>query len=372
MSKPGPIRILYIEDDHRLADLVRLHLEQSGYAVDLAHDGEEGLAKCASGRYDLVAVDHSLPQRDGLEVIRTLAAKGPLPPTIMITGHGTEKIAVETMKLGADDYIVKDLSGGWLDLLPSVIERVLARRRLLEEKEQAREQLRQSEKRLAKAEKLAATGRMAACVAHEINNPLAGIKNAFLLIKDAVPDDHPDKELVPQIEREIDRIARIVRQMLELHSPEQNPVCQINVGEVIRDVVFMLEPGCRQRGVSMQVDLPDPRARASLPEGSMHQVLYTLVTNAIEASPPDAVVKITGLIAEDRLQITVEDEGCGIPLDVQERVFEPFFTTKGPAASGGFGLGLPILMGAVKALGGSLNFESVPDKGTVFRVVLPV
>ena len=170
MSDSNPIRVLYIEDDDQLAALVRLKLTGAGYAVDLAHDGEEGLAKCAEGVYDLVAVDHSLPLCGGLEVIRRLGSTGDLPPTIMVTGHGNEKIAVETMKLGADDYIVKDLSGGWLDLLPSVIERVLAQRRLVQEKEWAREQLRQSERRLAEAEKLAATGRIAARVAHEYNS----------------------------------------------------------------------------------------------------------------------------------------------------------------------------------------------------------
>lgn len=249
MSQSSPIRILYIEDDRSLAALVQMQLRRAGYAVDLAHDGEEGLAQWAKGSYDLAAIDQSLPKRDGLEVIRSLALQGPLPPTIMITGHGDEKIAVETMKLGADDYIVKDLSGGWLELLPSVIERVLTQRRHAEQRRRAAEQLRESERRLEAAEKLAATGRMAACVAHEINNPLAGIKNAFLLIKDAVPKDHPDHRCVGQIEREIDRIARIVRQMLKLYSPEQNPARRITINEVVHDVVFMLEPICRQRDV---------------------------------------------------------------------------------------------------------------------------
>jgi signal transduction histidine kinase len=372
MSRSNAIRILYIEDDLRLAALVKLQLSRAGYTVDLVHDGEQGLAKCAAGGYDLVAVDHSLPLRDGLDVIRTLASQGPLPPTIMITGHGSEKVAVETMKLGADDYIVKDLPGGWLDLLPGVIERVLTRRRLVEEKKRAAEQLGLSEKRLAEAEKLAATGRMAASVAHEINNPLAGIKNAFLLIKDAVPKDHPDYQFVGRIEKEIDRIARIVRHMLKLYSPVRGPLSEISIDEVIHDVVFMLQPSYRKHGVTIEVDAPDPGVGAKLPEGVIRQVLYNLVTNAIEASPQGGEVKITARIVENTLRITVKDEGCGIPVGVQNRIFEPFFTTKGSATSGGIGLGLGISKRAVEALGGSLEFESIPGKGTVFQVVLPV
>ncbi len=145
MSKDDPIRILYMEDDPGLARLFKKRLERAGYVVDLAHDGEQGLAIYAAGSYDIVAVDQVMPVCNGLDVIRTLAAQGPLPPTIMVTGTGSEEIAVEAMKLGASDYIVKDVDGGYLDLLPTVIERVLRQNRLAEERQQATVQLQQSE-----------------------------------------------------------------------------------------------------------------------------------------------------------------------------------------------------------------------------------
>ncbi len=92
----------------------------------------------AQGSYDLLAIDQTLPRLDGLGVLAPIASNGPLPPTVMVTGTGNEKVAVQTMKLGADDYIVKDLGGGWLDLLPSIIERVLKQRRLAEDKKGSR------------------------------------------------------------------------------------------------------------------------------------------------------------------------------------------------------------------------------------------
>ncbi len=137
MSESKPIRILYMEDDPGLARLFKKKLERAGYVVDLARDGEEGLAMYAAGSYDVLAVDQAMPVHDGLEVIRNLASRGPLPPTIMITGTGDEQIAVEAMKLGASDYIVKDVDGGYLDLLPTVIEHVLQRQRLVEERQRA-------------------------------------------------------------------------------------------------------------------------------------------------------------------------------------------------------------------------------------------
>ncbi|MBN1991437.1 MAG: response regulator [Anaerolineae bacterium] len=148
MSESESIRILYMEDDVGLARLLQKKLERAGYIVDLAHDGVKGLAMYQAGRYDVVAVDQKMPGHDGLEVIRMLAASGPLPPTIMITGTGNERIAIEAMKLGAGDYIVKDVEGGYFDLLPSVIEQVLAQQRLIQEKQQVVEALEQANRYL--------------------------------------------------------------------------------------------------------------------------------------------------------------------------------------------------------------------------------
>ena len=142
MSAVNLARILYMEDDRALARLVKHRLERAGYAVDLACDGNEGLLRYAAGAYEVLVVDHAMPVRDGLDVIRTLAAEGPLPPTIMVTGAGNERIAVEVMKLGITDYIIKDMEGGYIDLLAIVIGRALEKQRLVQEKQQAEESLR--------------------------------------------------------------------------------------------------------------------------------------------------------------------------------------------------------------------------------------
>lgn len=149
MLESKPIRVLYMEDDVGLARLLQKKLEQAGYVVDVAYNGEDGLSKYATGDYDVVAVDQNMPIHNGLEVIRILSTQGALPPTIMVTGTGDEQTAVEAMKLGAGDYIVKDVDGGYLELLPSVIEQVLQRRRLAEERQQALEALEKRNRNLA-------------------------------------------------------------------------------------------------------------------------------------------------------------------------------------------------------------------------------
>ena len=122
------VRILLMEDDAGMARLCRKALEKAGYAVDHASDGEEGLAMCKSDLYDVVLMDHAMPVHDGLEVIRRLASQHLLPPTVMVTGAGNERVAVEAMKLGAYDYVVKDPEAGYLNLLPAIVERALRRR----------------------------------------------------------------------------------------------------------------------------------------------------------------------------------------------------------------------------------------------------
>ena len=144
MGELEPVRILYMEDDPGTARLFQKRLGREGYIVDIARDGEEGLAKFDENPYDVVAVDQSMPVVSGLEVIRILASRGPLPPLLVITGSSDLRSAVEAMKLGASDYIVKDVDSTYLDLLPPVIEQVLHQRRLVEERERLIGQLRKA------------------------------------------------------------------------------------------------------------------------------------------------------------------------------------------------------------------------------------
>lgn len=130
----GPVRILYMEDDAGMARLMQKRLTSLGYQVSIASDGQKGLEMYAAGEYDLLAIDYNLPVYDGMQVLKRLATEGPLPPCIIITGTGSESLAVEALKIGARDYLVKDLDASYLDLLPTVIERALQQYRLEKEK----------------------------------------------------------------------------------------------------------------------------------------------------------------------------------------------------------------------------------------------
>lgn len=140
-------RILIMEDDPGLINLVQKRLARHGYSVDCAANGEEGLSMTQTGQYELVIVDYNMPFLGGLDVIRALATAGNPVPVIMVTGEGNETVAVEAIKLGAADYVVKDVELRFLELLPSVIHQVLYRQQLLKERKQMEDRVRESEER---------------------------------------------------------------------------------------------------------------------------------------------------------------------------------------------------------------------------------
>ncbi len=228
-----------------------------------------------------------------------------------------------------------------------------------------------AEQMLHENEKFAVTGRMAARIAHEINNPLAAIKNSFRLIRRAVPSNHHHYHYVDKIDKEIDRIATIVHQMLEMYRPDKNIAAAFRVDEFIHEVIDFMSLVSQQVDVRIEFDAKQAAEMVNLPKNHLRQILYNLVQNAIEASPPGGVVRITAAIEQQRLRIAVMDQGGGIPEEARPRLFEPFYTTKYDTAKGGMGLGLPICKSLVEAINGAIDFESNSGVGTVFRLMIP-
>lgn len=233
-------------------------------------------------------------------------------------------------------------------------------------------QIQELERQRSESEKLVAAGQMAARIAHEINNPLAGIKNSFRLIRDAIPKDHPHYGYVERIEKEINRIAHIVRQMFDLYRSRETEPEQISVLETIDDVVAMLEGSLRKYGAKVEIDTGNSPLRITFQENLLRQLLFNIVENAIEASPEDGTIKITACCEEKGLVMTVSDQGKGIPEDIGPQIFKPFFTTKNYLKESGLGLGLPVCKNIVEALGGTIDFKSQVNRGTVFQIFLPL
>ncbi len=230
----------------------------------------------------------------------------------------------------------------------------------------------QAEAALRESEKFAATGRMAARIAHEINNPLGAIKNSFRLVSRAVPQEHRHHHYVEKIDYEIDRIAGIVHQMLELYRPAQNVAHEFHLGRCLEDVVALMGLASSTREVEITLEAKRAAVLVRLPENHIRQIMFNLLQNAIEASPPGETVRVTARCETQQLIITVADRGLGIPEELRSRIFEPFFTTKSQLTTGGIGLGLSICKSLVDSMNGAITFASQAGQETVFQISIPL
>jgi PAS domain S-box-containing protein len=231
---------------------------------------------------------------------------------------------------------------------------------------------RRTEVTLREVESLTTMGRLAARVAHEINNPLAGIQNAFLLIKNAVPSSHPHFAYVGAIEREIARIAGVTRQLYETYRPEHQ-IGETQLPALVGDAVALLEQINRDSRVRIATDLTRSPTQVPIPDAVLRQTVYNLVQNAVEASPSGSTVEVSAAVEEKRLVLRIRDRGPGIPAEIRARIFEPFFTTKPSSVkTGGMGIGLALVRRSVEALGGTIEILDREGGGTEFVVRMPL
>ncbi len=235
-------------------------------------------------------------------------------------------------------------------------------------------QLSESQAVIARQEKLAALGGLAAGVAHEIRNPLTAIKFRLFSLKKALPPGLTDNEDAAIISDEISRLERIVREFLEFARPSEPETTKVSAQRLLDEVSRLTQAQLEQANIRLEV----PSANGlwlAIDFQQIKQVLINLIRNAAESIDEAGTVTLRALRTESRLNgvekpvavIEVSDTGRGIPPEVGERLFDPFFTTK----EGGTGLGLSIAARIVEKHAGELRYETQLDRGTTFRVVLP-
>lgn len=241
------------------------------------------------------------------------------------------------------------------------------------ERKLAEEQIRklndELEEALRRSERLAATGRLVATIAHEINNPLDALTNLMHLLKQSSSLDVDAAELVDLAEREVRRLANISRQTLAPHRETKLPVVT-KLSELLDDVCAMYRP--RLQAAKIEVERKyDITGEVTIYPSELRQVFTNLITNAIDAIGQKGRLSISIETApHDQVVVKVGDTGCGIPSENLKIVFEPFFSTKGEQ---GTGIGLWVVKGIVEKLGGKIELETstVGETGTVFSIFLP-
>ena len=228
------------------------------------------------------------------------------------------------------------------------------------------------EKSLLQAEKIAATGRMAATIAHEINNPLQAIVNLLSLLRPAVSSPE-GIEYLDAVESELIRVSHIARQTLGYYR-ENTSAITMPLSDLVSHAVTIYEPRCRELGIEVRKSLDSPKVIA-LRRGEMTQVISNLISNSIYAMQNGGILSVSvkdAGSAPDEIVLAIEDTGTGIPADTLPKVFDAFFTTRNAV---GTGIGLFIARQFVEGHGGRIELESSVDAknhGTVVRIFLPV
>lgn len=237
-----------------------------------------------------------------------------------------------------------------------------------------RHQLTESQAIIARQEKLASLGVLAAGVAHEIRNPLTAIKFRLFSLKKTLPDNGVDNEDAGVIASEINRLERIVHEFLQFARPSDPALVVIPAHRILEEVHTLMRAQLQRSAIELNLEVSAP-AWVRADSQQIKQVLINLIQNAADSIGRAGTITLRlrhgnhPAVANDRdsVSLEVEDNGKGISPEVQERLFDPFFTTK----EGGMGLGLPIAARIVEKHGGQLLYHTEPNHGTTFSILLP-
>jgi two-component system sensor histidine kinase HydH len=228
-------------------------------------------------------------------------------------------------------------------------------------------EVRALEAAVKRSERLAAIGSLAGGVAHEIRNPLSSLKGFATYFKQRSPGRPEDEKIAAIMIGEVDRLNRVVGQLLELSRPVTVSPKPLPVRSVIETAVAVVRPRAAEAGVVLEVALPEDTAPVPMDPERMHQVLLNLLINAIEAMGGGGRLQVTVQTMEHGIEIQVADTGPGIAGEDMDHVFDPYFTTK----STGTGLGLAIVHNIIDAHGGTVTIDSRHGAGTTVRLRLP-
>jgi two-component system sensor histidine kinase HydH len=233
--------------------------------------------------------------------------------------------------------------------------------------------IKQLEDRLRRSEKLAAVGQLAAGLAHEIRNPLSSIRGFTQFLRHALKERPKEKEYAEIMIKEIDRINRVVTDLLSFASPKDAEIKRTDPKELIEHVIRLIEDDARAKTATIRRDIPSGIKKLPVDAYQMTQALLNLFLNALKFIKPGGIIEIRVSLEDDGTQFVfqVEDDGPGIPKENLHKIFDPFFTTR----ETGTGLGLAIVHQIVENHQGEIDVESPPSnrsRGCRFLMRIPV
>jgi len=286
----------------------------------------------------------------------------------LVVKEQTLGILVLSGKTNAESYSPDDLE--FLAALVNQLAVALENAHLYEKLKEAHLELQKAQELLVQHEKLAALGKFAASVAHEVNNPLGIIKNYLLLLSQSGQKGKTRTEYLKIVQEEIERITKILNQLLSFYKAETEVRMEpTDVGKVLNETLKFVEPQIKEKNLNLvsKIEPHLPVIKASAEE--LKQVFLNLLVNARDFTPPGGKIEVKAFVQNKGIKIEFSDSGSGIPDENLDKIFEPFFTTKNGK---GAGLGLSVCYGIIERHKGTILAENIKEGGSRFLIYLPL
>ena len=374
--------VLLVDDEPSIRLTMGEFLKRAGYSVFTAADYDSAAAYKAED-LDVAVIDINLSGKNGIHLLQKLSTAQTYLPVIMITGEPNMSVIPEIVRAGAYDFIAKPITK---DVLLNAVGRAAEKKRLTDEKRRLEQEIKryaeelemrvdertaeliETHKRLVTQERIAALGRAAAQVAHEVKNPLAGLLLYSLHLKDKSSNlSETQTYLVDKIVNTINHLNSRVEQILGFARPVSLTLHSEDLNQIVTDILELLRPQLEANRVEVRRSTGEQPAYAMVDGSSLRGALMNLMLNSIEAMPDGGVLSIVLNQSDDTLRLEIADTGSGISEDEVKKIFEPFYTTKDQ----GLGLGMPYAKKIIDQHGGTISLTSQLGKGTTISIVLP-
>src|SRR5215213_10053261 len=346
-------KVLIVDDEPSIRLTLTEFLKRAGYEVYAAPDFQSALQFLTTG-FDVAVIDINLPDRSGIELLQEINSGESYVPVIMITGEPNLSVIPEIVRSGAYDFLSKPILK---EVLLKAVERAIEKKLLTAEKRRLELEIQQRaadlevrvaertaeliqvQDRLAHNGKVAALGRVAAQVAHEVRNPLYGLLLYTMHLKEQLAGQLADEqvELFNNIIDTINELTSLTDQILDFARPVSLALRPVELNSVINVVLKLLRLQISAHGIKVEFDPDELNPTAMLDEACMRAALLNLILNAVQAMPTGGTLSITSATDEETLSLVISDTGSGMSAERINKIFEPFNSDK----PGGLGLGMP-------------------------------
>ena len=369
-------RVLLVDDEEGIRTVLGVSITDAGYSVVTAANGVEAIKILEGEDIPLVVTDIRMPGMDGLDLLQHIKRNWPDTEVIMITGHGDMDSAIESLQLGAVDFITKPFHEKALETsLQRAVEKISIREQLREYTENLEHLILEKSKELVEAERMAAVGQTVASMSHAIKNVAGGLEGGMFVLEKGLELEKQEylKQGWEMVRRDVERIKDLSMDLLDYAKPVSISPEETDPNAPARQVYDLMVSKANTAGVELVLELDGSIPTLRLDPGAVHECLTNLVSNAIDACQDllEGEKKVfirtfDGGGMSVRYEVT--DTGHGIAPEILTKIFNSFFTTKG---SRGTGIGLMATKKLVKEMGGAIMANSGVGKGATFKLTIP-